>query len=551
MSVYGRDRAHDGQEDPRTHNRGVPAAGGAFALVLHSHLPYVRGAGRWPHGEEWIHEAILGTYLPLLVLLHDLRDAGVGYRLTLGLTPILLEQLADADVTFRFAEYADGQIARAGEDLRRFAAQGDTQRASLALFHRSLVTTLRDAHARRFGRDLVGGFADLARTSHVELLTSAATHGYLPLLDARSVRAQLAVGLRTTRRLTGIEPRGVWLPECAYAPGLEDVLESLGLTHFFTDAALLGPRRADERTARARRSGGAIDVPLADAADVLHPFRVGASSVAAFARHHHVSGQVWSAALGYPGDPAYREFHKKDDRSGLRYWRVTDASGDLGAKALYAPGAAAERARAHAGHFVALVRETMAAHGSHADAPVLTVTFDAELFGHWWFEGIDWLGGVMRELSSAGPRPVTPAEHLAAHPPLERALLREGSWGTANDHSTWRNEGTAWLWDELARLAGDMAALSVVAHSGPLRQRAARQAVRELLLAQASDWPFLITTRQAPDYAAERFRTHALRFRRALDLALHGADEDEPELGELERADGPFPDAGPRDVREE
>lgn len=527
----------------------MPAARGSFALVLHSHLPYVRGAGRWPHGEEWLHEAILGTYLPLLALLHDLRDGGVGYRLTLGLTPVLLEQLADLDVGRRFAEYADDQIARAGEDLRRLAAGGDTRRASLALFYRSLFTALRDAHARRFGRDLVGGFADLARTGHVELLTSAATHGYLPLLDARSVHAQLAVGQRTTRRLVGIEPRGTWLPECAYAPGLEETLEPFGLTHFFTDPALIAPSRADERTARTRRSGGAIDVPLADAADVLHPFRVGASGVAAFARHHRVSGQVWSAALGYPGDPAYREFHRKDDRSGLRYWRVTDAGGDLGAKAVYAPGVAAERARVHAGHFVALARETMAAHGSHADAPVLTVTFDAELFGHWWFEGIDWLGSVLRELSAGGPRPVTASEHLAAHPPLERAELREGSWGTGNDHSTWRNDGTAWLWDELARLASDMAALSAVVPSSALRERAARQAARELLLAQASDWPFLITTRQALDYATERFRTHALRFRRARDLALDGAEEDETELRELERSDSAFVDASPADFR--
>ena len=521
---------------------------GVFCLVLHSHLPYVRGAGRWPHGEEWIHEAVLGTYLPLLVLLHDLRDSGVAYRMTVGLTPVLLEQLASPDVARRSLEYADDQIARAAADVRRFGEHGDTERGSLALFYRSLFLALRDAYTRRFGNDLVGAFRDLARTDNVEILTSAATHGYLPLLDAASVRAQLSIGARTTRRHIGSDPRGIWLPECAYRPGLEDELERLGLTHFFVDPALLGARRMAERDARARRrSGDALERPLADSADVLHPFAVGRSGVAAFARHDRVSGQVWSAALGYPGDAAYREFHRKDDRSGLRYWRVTDASGDLGSKRPYAPGAAAARAREHAAHFVELVRETLAAHVPDGDPPVLTVTFDAELFGHWWFEGIDWLGAVLRDLSARGPAPVSAAGHLERHPPAMRVDLRNGSWGTNNDHSTWLNEGTAFVWDELASLQREMSALARVTSAGPLRARAARQAAREILLAESSDWAFLITTGQAVDYGRERFQTHALRFKRARDLALYGGDADETELRTIEGADDPFPDADPAD----
>src|SRR5438477_601485 len=236
----------------------------AFALVLHSHLPYARGAGRWPHGEEWVHEAILGTYLPLLGLLHDLRESGVPYQMTIGLTPTL-----------------------------------------------------------------------------------------------------------------------IWLPECAYAPGLEDILETHGLTHFFTDAALLGGKRLvrEGHAFERERSGSGLAAPLIAAADdTLRPYLVRESNVVAIARHDQVSGQVWSAMMGYPGEAAYREFHRKDDRSGLRYWRVTDTKTGLGAKEPYSPGAAAERVRAHAVHFVGLVRETLAAHredrGSDA---LLTVTFDSEL----------------------------------------------------------------------------------------------------------------------------------------------------------------------------
>ncbi|HEU5287903.1 MAG TPA: 1,4-alpha-glucan branching protein domain-containing protein, partial [Candidatus Limnocylindria bacterium] len=503
----------------------------AFALVLHSHLPYARGAGRWPHGEEWVHEAILGTYLPLLGLLHDLRDEGVPYAITVGLTPTLLEQLADADIDHRFVEYADDQIRRADQDLHRFGGDGETERGALALFYASLFRAQREAYVRRFGRDIVGAFADLARTGHVEILTSGATHGYLPLLDPASVHAQLEVGTRTTRRRTGVEPRGIWLPECAYAPGLEEILESFGITHFFTDAALLGGRRLVEQGHRfaARRSGDAIAAPLATAADidVLRPYLVRDSHVAAVARHDTVSGQVWSAMMGYPGDPAYREFHRKDERSGMRYWRVTDVHVSLSGKSTYSPGHASERVRVHAEHFAGLVRETLAAR-RHPDRPaLLTVTFDAELFGHWWFEGVEWLGRVLRELAARGPRPVSVRDHLRADPARERVALQEGSWGKDNDHSTWANDRTMWMWTDLAKMAGEMQDLRAVPASGQMRERAARQAARELLLAQSSDWPFLVTTGQAADYAVERFRSHAMRFRRAAELARRATAGDE------------------------
>ena len=524
---------------------------GEFALVLHSHLPYARGAGRWPHGEEWVHEAILGTYLPLLDLLHDLRAGGVAYRITVGLTPTLLEQLADADIVARFVEYCDDQIARAAQDTKRFGGAGDTERAAIALFYLQLFRAHRDTFTRRFDRDLVGAFADLTRAGNLEVLTSAATHGYLPLLDPDAVQAQLEVGTRTTRRLTGVDARGIWLPECAYAPGLEEVLATFGLTHFFTDPALLGSERlvAEGHAFRARRSGEAIAAPLADpeAIDVLRPYLVRGSRVAVVARHDTASGQVWSANMGYPGEAAYREFHRKDEHSGLRYWRVTDPRLGLGEKRVYSPGGAAERARTHAAHFVELVRATLDADSGRTSHPLLTVTFDAELFGHWWFEGIDWLGHVLRELSASGPRPVTASEHLAAHPPRERVDLQEGSWGKNNDHTTWANERTAWMWSELARMQDEMRALRALTLGAGIAERAGRQAARELLLAQSSDWPFLVTTGQAADYAVERFRSHALRFRRATEIALRGSPEDDVELRSLERADNPFPDASPRD----
>src|SRR5919198_3159453 len=398
---------------------------GTFILALHSHLPYCRCAGRWPHGEEWIHEAVLGTYLPLLVLLHDLRESGVAYRIVVGLTPVLIEQLADHDIDVRNLEYIDDQVRRAEKDVRRFIDAGDPARAALADFYVGSYRRLRDAYRERVGRDLVRAFADLARSGHVEILTSAATHGYLPLLDGASVEAQLRIGRRSTRRLLGFEPSGIWLPECAYKPGLETVLAANGVTHFFTDAALL-PGHA-RPAGRARRRRGESELgrfephearvavapePTAADVDLLRPYYVADSDVVAIARHDRVSGQVWSAFMGYPGDPEYREFHRKDDRSGLRYWRVTSVHLGLGEKGDYSPGRAAERAREHARHFVGVVRDALAARDDTRRDPLLAVTFDSELFGHWWFEGVDWLGLILREMSEHGPAVATAAEYL-------------------------------------------------------------------------------------------------------------------------------------------
>ncbi len=530
-----------------------------YALVLHSHLPYVRGAGRWPHGEEWVHEAILGTYLPLLVLLHDLRAEGLRYRLTIGLTPTLGEQLADGDIKRRFLTYADDQIHRAEMDSRDFWESGASGRAALADFYRGSYTRLKDAFLHRFGSDLVGAFADLARTGEVEILTSAATHGYLPLLDERSVEAQLRVGRDSTRRLTGLDPVGIWLPECAYRPGLERVLERHEFTHFFTDAALMVGRDVGRATRRIRSrrdrwsgAGAALaeqgESRVVPTVDVFRPYLVADSTVAAVARHAEMSGQVWSAARGYPGDPAYREFHRKDDRSGLRYWRVTDTSVDLGEKAEYVVADAGARVREHARHFAQQVRETLDAHrATTGRSGLLVTTFDSELFGHWWFEGIDWLGLVLREL---GPLTATVSEHIAADAPSERIALAEGSWGKRNDHSTWLEPRTEWMWRDIADAVGRLRPLAEDPPRDPLRKRAADQALRELLLLESSDWPFLLTTGQAEDYAIERFRSHAQRIGRAVELATQGTDEDAAELRGLEHADNPFAGAAIEQLRE-
>jgi 1,4-alpha-glucan branching enzyme len=526
----------------------------AFAFVLHGHLPYARSSGRWPHGEEWLHEAILGTYLPLASTLLDLRGAKVPYRLTIGLTPVLLEQLADKDVVDRFDEYAADQLRRAEDDVRRFADLGDYSLESLAARYVDHMNRILRVFRRTIGRDLVAVFRDLVQTGHVELLTSAATHAYLPLLKRPdAIRAQLANGVASTRRHVGIDPAGIWLPECAYTPGLEDYLEEFRLTHFLIDAALLEGRESRATTAeplvvhRSRQwasgDGATAEVRYGEPgrADLLSPYLVGASRVAVVARHPRVSGQVWSALHGYPGDALYREFHRKDEVSGLRYWRVTDSSSGLDQKELYDWDAAFDRTNSHAGHFVSLVRAELEDHrrATQRDG-LLVAAFDLELFGHWWFEGVAWLGAALARFAEQGLATTSLDAYLRAEPPRESTHLRRGSWGKNNDDSTWLNDRTAWTWVELERAAARMEQIVSYADDGAVRRRAVAQATRELLIAQASDWQFLITTGQADEYARQRFRAHLLRFDRCAEIARTGSGADD--LRKLEDLDNPFPD---------
>ncbi|MGH2450602.1 MAG: 1,4-alpha-glucan branching protein domain-containing protein [Candidatus Limnocylindria bacterium] len=527
-----------------------------LVIVLHGHLPYVRGAGAWPHGEEWLHEAVLDSYLPLAVALHDLRASGVDYRLTIGLTPTLLEQLGDPRVRDRSVAYIEDRMRRAERDAAEYAELGAKRRAGLAALYREDYAGRLDALQVRFGGDLVAAYRDLERTGHLDLLASAATHGYLPLLDADSVDLQIAVGRATSGRRFGLEPRGFWLPECAYAPGLERALERHGIAYVFVDAPLLAvwqgppPPEAASSETLMRPPRSALERSLTPSGtagpDAYDPHRIGASRVVAFARDPALSARVWSAAYGYPGDAAYREFHKKDPRYGLRYWRVTGREVPLEGKAGYDPGPATERALLHARDFVDAADTALSAHrDATGSLGTLVVAFDLELFGHWWYEGVRWLGETLR-LAAASPRirTATAPEALTAAGQAPPAALREGSWGLGGDHSTWLAPRTAWMWDEIRSLATEVARLRAEPPGDDLGRRALAQAARELLLAQSSDWPFLVTTEQAPDYATGRFRSHADRCRRAIAIARSGNESDRAELERMEAADDLFPDIG-------
>lgn len=544
---------------------------GAFTFVLHSHLPYARQAGRWPHGEEWVHEALTETYIPLLNALYDLRDEGVPFKLTIGLTPVLLEQLGDDLIKDNFDDFIAEQVDRSNADVERFAASGDTRRETVARFWQDFYGGVATSFRGRFQRDVVGAFADLGRSGHLDILTSAATHGYLPLLATdSSIRGQLRTGRRASRRHLGFDPRSIWLPECAYRPayvtedgvtraGIETFLGDNEIKCFFSETHLVEGGKPSGKAAgdavgpygeiRRRYAVPEGEYAKAGAGTTFQPYYVGQSNVAVLARNNRTGLQVWSGDHGYPGDYWYREFHKKDGVSGLHYWRVSGAGVDLGDKELYDPEKAFNRTREHASHFVSLVREAVSDYKRDSGHEgIVAAAFDTELFGHWWFEGVAWLAAVLREVAHDDEVTLTTAsDYVTNSPPDTFIQLPEGSWGQAGTHFTWLNVDTEWMWPIVHEAERRMQTLADSASEG---SAALQQAGRELLLLQSSDWPFLVTTGQAADYAVQRFHSHVERFNQMADSVENQrkADDLAMEFYELDKV---FPDIDFRDFRSE
>jgi 1,4-alpha-glucan branching enzyme len=541
---------------------------GAFTFVLHSHLPYARMAGRWPHGEEWIHEGATDTYIPLLAALYDLAGEGLKFRLTISITPVLAEQLADADILANLETYIEELRERAESDIARFERSGEPHRAYVATFYRDRFVYLLDQYRNRFGRDLIGAFARLQDDGYVELATSAATHGYLPLFERdSSIYGQIRQGVRTYQRHFGRKPESFWLPECAYRPsyiaadgtrkpGIEEFLADQGLLAFFVEThVILGGHPIGKAAGDAIGPYGEIPkrytVPNAGYAEpqertTFQPYWVTDARVAAIGRNVETGLQVWSADHGYPGDFVYREFHKKDGESGLHYWRVTGARVELGNKDLYDPYHAFERTKEHAQHFANLVESEVSAYAASSGRyGLVSAAYDTELFGHWWFEGVDWLKGVLRHLAASETVDLTgAAQFVREHPPEDVVTLPEGSWGQQGTHFTWMNADTAWMWPIINGAQRRME--EIIARHTDAPREALAQLVRELLLLESSDWPFLVTTGQARQYAELRFAEHVERFNTLADRIEQGRVDMEA-LAALYERDKLFEDADPRD----
>lgn len=522
---------------------------GSTTFVLHSHLPYCRLAGRWPHGEEWLHEAMLECYLPLIRALRRLsREVPGSLGVTINMTPVLTEQIGDPLMREHFREYLAERIERAAADKARFGGGG--LRGATAVFHFERYSAIQRFYEDEIGADPLRALADLEASQHIEIATSAATHGYLPLLDDEdAIRFQVQTGIASHIQNFGRRPRSFWLPECAYKPGIERYLDEAGIKVFFVETHLVTGGQARGKTLgdmmgpypEMQRRVERPVVIEAHPGTTFRSYTVGTSNVSVLARNEKTGLQVWSASHGYPGDPAYREFHKKDGTSGLHYWRVTGSEVDLGDKAEYDSAAAATRARAHAEHFRDLVKSELDTYQSGAGQPgTVVAAYDTELFGHWWLEGIDWLEWTLRGLAAdSDVQLITAGDSVTLDPPTNAIDLPEGSWGAGGDHRTWTNPDTDWTWPEIHSRQRRVKPLLRVSSD------ASKQLARELLLLQSSDWQFLMTTGQAHDYAVERFRSHLQRF----DELATAIETNSPGLAaltaEYAAMDNPFPNIDP------
>ena len=500
-----------------------------FALVLHSHIPYVTGHGSWPHGLDWLYEAAAESYLPLLGVCRRLQDEGIPPCLDISFTPVLMEQLAHPEFAPGFRQYLAGRIACAREDGREFERKGEAGLRHLAAFWEAWYEGLTGFFEDDCRADILAAWRSLQDGAQVEVLTSAATHGYLPLLsEDDSVRWQVRQGRLSYERFFGRKPRGFWLPECAYRPGyvwraplgrreavsragLDEILKQEGVGCFFVDGQPLrgGAHQGvyNERFPAlkslwdtSRQARGPVSGP---AVSPYEAYRAHPSGVPFLVRDEDSGAQVWSRGSGYPGDGRYLEFHKKRFPGGLRYWRVTSSDGDLGQKAPYDPAAARAGLEANAGHFVHRLEASL---GSRPEGGFVTALYDTELFGHWWFEGPEWIYLVLKKLSSSTVRPATATSCLENRPPREMVSLPEGSWGEGGFHSVWLNKETAWIWDRIYRVEEE--AVGLANRPLPGRTDVLKQFMREKFLLESSDWPFLISTGSARDYAENRAAGH-------------------------------------------
>ena len=535
---------------------------GSFVLMLHSHLPFYRKAGMWPFGEESVYECMAETYIPLLNIIDDLQREGIKANLTIGMTPVLTEQLADPHINAGFLKYIDTRIEAARSDQKRFKGRDEGKNAEflqIAVFTEKWLTQVKTTYLERWHGDIIGSLRRCQDDGLIEITTSAATHCFSPLLETdSSLRAQYKIGIESYKRHFGRQPQGFWLPECAYRPGdksragVERWLHELGIKYFFTESAVI----KGGQSAESRRSFGpygdmeyiSTDGRKPTGLDTFEAYWLKDYPVAVLGRHEEAGYQVWSADHGYPGDGSYREFHKKDDVSGLHYWQLTSKQTDLGHKKLYNPEAAFNRVHENSDHYAGFIQKQLTDHLKATGQPgLIMVSFDTELFGHWWFEGVTWIKEVIQKLKTyTAVTMQTAGAYLEENPPKQAINLPESSWGAGGHWQVWLNNDTEWMWPIIHAAEHTMEDLvlkhsDINSDSNNLSARALKQAGRELLLLQSSDWPFLVTTGQAKDYAIERFNSHNERFQTLSKMITSGQLE-ESKIAEMEDIDNCFPD---------
>lgn len=501
------------------------------SFLLHAHLPYgIRPDLEASLEQAWLFEAVTDCYLPLLEMVERLESRPKQAWFTLSLSPTLLELWAHPEFERRYRKHLNDGLAIIEHEAGN--AHHPLERRKLALE----IKKQRDRAAKQFDAidgKLTEAFSRQAKQGKIELITTAATHAFLPAFqnNPNLRHFQIDNGIETFTRHTGLKPKGFWLPECAYFGGIENDLLPHGIEYFCLEA----------RGFNAATPLASVRQPLACLNGIL-----------ALGRDAALSQKVWSARSGYPGHANYREFHhdgihQVDDETcgafalpdggrlpfGLKYWRVTGSP----EKDWYAPETARGQAESDAKDFVA--------HLEASEEGLVFLPFDAELFGHWWREGPHWLEQVLRAARASEKSELHSAGSAAAafpKPPVCRPAA--STWGRKSDYSFWINRDTDWIYPLLKKASETYESLVSdfsPENCSPLARRALEQAGRELLLASASDWPFMIRAGSTVDYAMQRMREHIGRFHYVAQSIRHDMVE-ESKLELLEKLNPAFTD---------
>lgn len=517
---------------------------GYLSLVLHGHLPYIRHPEHENFLEEqWFYEAMTETYIPLILVFEKLVNDGVGFRITMTLSPPLLSMFCDGLLQDRYLKHIEKSIELAEKEIHRTQGQGEFH--DLAHMYFNNFKAARDTFLR-YGKNLVYPFKDLQNRGKLEIMTCGATHGFFPLMDVcrESVRAQVKVAIGHYKNIFGRAPVGIWLPECGYTPGQDVIFRESGLQYFLSDAH------------------GILHATPRPKYGIFAPVYC-QSGVACFGRDLESSKQVWSSIEGYPGDHVYREFYRDVGfdldfeyikpyihpdgiriNTGIKYFRITGEGDD---KQPYNRHWAREKTADHAGNFLFNRHRQVEHLYEFLDRkPIIISPYDAELYGHWWYEGPQWLDFLIRKIHFDQDmiRLVTPSEYLMENPRNQVVTPSMSSWGYKGYSEVWLQGSNDWIYRHLHKASERMTELAKTYRGNHINgtvKRALNQALRELLLAQSSDWAFIIATGTHVSYAQKRTKEHLLRFNRLYEN-IKSNQIDEGWLSDMEWKDNIFPE---------
>jgi 1,4-alpha-glucan branching enzyme len=492
---------------------------GFLALVLNAHLPFVRQPD-FPRflEERWLFEALSETYLPLLRVFRRLESDEIPFKLTLSLSPTLCSMLGDSLLAERYLGYLDGQLALARRELERL--EGDRGFFAMAQLYEDLYKKDREDFDELYERDILSAFDYYYKKGKLELITSAATHAFLPIYREcrEAVAAQVETAIISHRRAFGKHPSGFWLPHLGWYPGVEEILHAYNIQYSIvaTRGALLGSPTPTAGSFAPVECPGGLTVFIRDTA---------------------ATDAVWSEEQGYPGDPAYRDFYRdigfdlpldyigpfmQDGPgrvyTGFKYWAVTGKTAD---KRPYDRALALERVEEHAASFLA-ERVLMGKEASrHMDRPPLMVApYDAELFGHWWFEGPAWIEALFRK-AAAEPelRLTTLAEYCRHYPENQVSMPEFSSWGDGGYAEVWIDGANDWIYRHSFKCVERMIELAErFPEESGLRERILNQAAREVLLAMGSDWALLMRAGKSSSFARRQVEDAVTSFNKIYEM---------------------------------